>query len=236
MRCGGRGQTPRPGWWDQNIHLSVVHCSLRPHLSSTSSSNLPFEPVEVCETSPLAPHASQLGLRSTTRRARRLVQLQQDNSPRSTPHASRIGAGPATRRGRGPNFFFYQPLLGAGASPNTRRTRRNWGCASHQSSTTPTRGHAIPFFFLTVQPSQFPAPVLTPCASKWTGRPYHPPITSTDRGAALTTALARRESSWAVKPPITSQTAQQKFGRPLSHLSPPNTPILVVHVETDAFP
>ena len=76
-----------------------------------------------------APHAPQLGLRSTTRRTRRPVKPQPDISPRSTPHASRTGVGPAMRRARrrrGPNFLFYQPLLGAGASPNTRRARRSW--------------------------------------------------------------------------------------------------------------
>ena len=92
-----------------------------------------------------APHAPQLGLRSTTRRTRRPVKPQPDISPRSTPHASRTGVGPAMRRARrrrGPNFLFYQPLLEAGVSPDTRRTRRSRGCAGHQSSTTPTGGHA----------------------------------------------------------------------------------------------
>ena len=168
VRCGGRGQTPRPGCWEQNIHRSFVHCSLRPHLSSTSSSNLPFEPVEVCETSPS--HRTRRSWGCAPPRAARVARCSCNKTIAPAPRRARRGSGPAPPRaarvaGGDRTSFFYQPLLGAGASPNTRRTRRSWGCASHQSSTTPTGGHAISFFFLTVQPSHFPAPVLTPCAS-----------------------------------------------------------------------
>ena len=96
------------------------------HNSAVPASAVPLAPPPKPLTS-AARVTSQAS--STTRRTRCQVQLQQDNSPRSTPRASRIRAVPTTRRARrrrGTNFFLYQPLLGAGASPNTRRARRSW--------------------------------------------------------------------------------------------------------------